>query len=261
MAEADRELASWVRTHPYLTPVELEVGETGMALLILWEVDHGCSWPSQAEDDQRSSILAGFTRRLKRRVLADPVLSGWLRFEDAQRPLAFGLADTHNTRWSVQVRQPSAGEPLGWWDEFTLRWRSYLVTQQHLLPASSTPPGAVLSPVVELPASGSPATQLPASRRRPRSATRTSSPAVKRRVAPPSRPVAVSALSSCQATSPPTLPCRSRSASPPKDGPPRKRQATLAHWLTSRPLPAATAHEEQLPGQARHGRATEGPPT
>ena len=66
-----------------------------MALLLLWEVDHGCPWPSQAEDQDLTGTLTGFTRRLKRRVATDTALpAAWLHFEDVQRPLAFGLADT-----------------------------------------------------------------------------------------------------------------------------------------------------------------------
>ena len=84
MADADAGLALWVRSHPYLAPAELAVGESGMALLLLCEIDHSCSWPSQAEDQDRSGTLAGFTRRLKRRVAADPVVAAWLHSEEVQ---------------------------------------------------------------------------------------------------------------------------------------------------------------------------------
>ena len=40
MAAADADLAAWVRLHPHLHPADLERGESPMALLILWEVDH-----------------------------------------------------------------------------------------------------------------------------------------------------------------------------------------------------------------------------
>ena len=33
-------LADWVRQHRYLQPVPVELGESGAALLLLWEVDH-----------------------------------------------------------------------------------------------------------------------------------------------------------------------------------------------------------------------------
>ena len=38
-------LADCVRNHRYLKPVELDAGESGMALLLLWEVDHGLAFP------------------------------------------------------------------------------------------------------------------------------------------------------------------------------------------------------------------------
>jgi hypothetical protein len=109
MAEVDATLAEWVRTHPHMRPAELDDGESGMALLILWEIDHDCAWPSQAAEADRTGVLLGFTRRLKRRVAADEVLSQWLQSADVQRPLCFGLADTHHTRWSLQIRRPPAG--------------------------------------------------------------------------------------------------------------------------------------------------------
>ncbi len=46
MAEVDAALARWVRMHRYLQPVELADGESGMALLLLWEVDHQRDFPT-----------------------------------------------------------------------------------------------------------------------------------------------------------------------------------------------------------------------
>ena len=40
MAAVDSGLAACVKVHPYLVPAEVEQGESGMALLLLWEVDH-----------------------------------------------------------------------------------------------------------------------------------------------------------------------------------------------------------------------------
>jgi hypothetical protein len=37
-----------------MRPAELDDGESGMALLILWEIDHNCAWPSQAGEDDRT---------------------------------------------------------------------------------------------------------------------------------------------------------------------------------------------------------------
>jgi len=48
MADADLGLAAWLADHPFLVPVqEVESGESGVALLLLWEVDHQQAFPSQ----------------------------------------------------------------------------------------------------------------------------------------------------------------------------------------------------------------------
>jgi hypothetical protein len=75
MAHANAGWALWVHSHRYLVPAEVAAGESGIALLLSLGIDQSCSWPSQAEDQDRSSILAGFTRRLKHRVAADMVLA------------------------------------------------------------------------------------------------------------------------------------------------------------------------------------------
>ena len=129
MAETTAGWALWVRSHPYLAPVELAAGESGIALLLSLELDQSCPWPSQAEDQDRSSILMGFTRRLNHRVAADMVLAAWQQSDDVQRPPAFGLADTHFTLWSLQVRRPPSDAPQGWWLQFIYVRRLYVTTR------------------------------------------------------------------------------------------------------------------------------------
>ena len=46
MQATNKDLAEWVKGHRYLVPTEVENGESGMALLLLWEVDHGRPFPS-----------------------------------------------------------------------------------------------------------------------------------------------------------------------------------------------------------------------
>ena len=259
MAEADAGLASWVRNHPYITPAAIGGGESGMALLLLWEVDHSCPWPSAAAEDDLSGRLTGFTRRLMRRAAEDAVLSCWLLPQDQQRPLAFGLADTHNFRWPVAIRPPPPYAPQGWWLQFTEAWRAYLATQLHPLravplptpvetPTSTTAPHSQTSAVrrPRLKASAQASTARRPAHRRPR----------------PSRPVSPSASST------PSAPPATSSIQPlSSTGPPRKRQATLTAWRRSAPDAIADATAlvdlEDHPPQplARHGRATEGPPT
>ena len=52
---ANMGLVAWVKNHRYLQPAELDQGETGMALLLLWEVDHNMPFPSQGSRDRSPS--------------------------------------------------------------------------------------------------------------------------------------------------------------------------------------------------------------
>ena len=71
--EANAGLADWVRDHKFLRPVAVEDGESGMALLLLWELDDGCPFPSDAGENQ-ACLLASFTRRLRAAVAKDAEL-------------------------------------------------------------------------------------------------------------------------------------------------------------------------------------------
>ena len=276
MADADSGLTSWIHNHAHLVPAELEVGESGMALLLLWEVDHGCPWPSQADADDQSGILAGFTRRLKRRVAADPVLSLWLQCADVQRPLAFGLADTHHSRWSVQVRRPPAEEPQGWWLDFTDHWRTYLATQQHQLPTVPALPAATSSAAASAavsstsPSSPAPSMPLVDPQRKRQRARTVAKPRLQPRalqqshVAAPAAIVApVQVVTPDSALTAPSPPDPQRSRSPPHEAPARKRQATLSTWIRSPVPPPSNEASSSSTSQVghRHGRATQGPPT
>ena len=125
MAAADDGLVSWIKGHNHLVPTAVENGESGMALLLLWEVDHQRPYPSVG-GDRISGALTGFTRRLQDRVMKDPELSSWLEWRDVHAPLCGGLAPSHHRRWAVRVLAPAAGEPGGWYAEFVDRWRAYL---------------------------------------------------------------------------------------------------------------------------------------
>jgi hypothetical protein len=106
-----------------------------MALLILWEVDHDQSFPTQGGGGLSAALL-GFTRRLQQRAAQDPRLD-CLESEDSALPLAPGLMPTHHRRWSVRVAAPAAGEPRGWYDTFVERWRAYL--EAFVCPPGSRP--------------------------------------------------------------------------------------------------------------------------
>ena len=98
-----------------------------MALLLLWEVDHGEPFVTGGGDGV-TQRLEGFTKRLQSQVRKDSDLQSWLRWAVVNAPLMPGLAATHHTRWSVRVVAPNRGEPRGWYEEFTRRWRAYVET-------------------------------------------------------------------------------------------------------------------------------------
>ena len=124
MAAADSGLSTWVKHHPYLVASDVGQGESGMALLLLWEVDHQQAYPSVGGEGL-SGALMGFSKRLQERVMRDPELQ-WLEWKDMSAPLSAGLAPSYHRRWSVRVVAPAEGEPRGWYEEFVSRWRAYL---------------------------------------------------------------------------------------------------------------------------------------
>ena len=127
MQATDAGLASWLKSHRYLRAVEVGHGESGMALLLLWEVDHEQSFPKHGGDEP-SAVLLGFTRRLKKRVEEDVELRSWLVCKETQRALQGGVPAVHHFRWSVKVIAPPPDEPQGWYEEFSRRWRAYLAS-------------------------------------------------------------------------------------------------------------------------------------
>jgi hypothetical protein len=159
MAAADAGLAQWIRGHQHLQPAEVERGESSMALLLLWEVDHGTFFPTGAAGGL-SDTLMGFTRRLMAQVRADDELV-WLEHREMQIPLAPGLVATHHTRWSLRLVAPMPDAARAWYDTFLMRWRAYLATQQ---PTAVLESDGASSSAANLPAAGAPAT----AQRRPR---------------------------------------------------------------------------------------------
>ena len=270
-ASVDAEMAAWVRR--YLLPAEFP-GESGMALLLLWEVHHDMAFPTQGDGHDRTAVLTGFTRRLRAQVQKDDELSGWLNCKDVQEPLSPGLRDTHHFRWSARVRRPPAGEPQGWYQEFTARWRAYLATQapQPRPPSSqSRPPGDVAS-------SSSTPTPLLAEPPQPSSPSIGSSAEPSQHpglpVPPPTKKGARK-RSRTQTAPRPAAPAPAgfnqdtpTAGSPVAEmaAPPARRKPDIRQWLQPRqhgqvvPDPMPPRALPPAP-QAEHGRATQGPPT
>ena len=208
-----------------------------MALLLLWEVDHGQPFPSLARDNQ-ASRLAGFTRRLKDRVARDEELKEWLECKYMQLPLAPGLPASHHSRWSVKVAAPPGGTEVGWYNFFVERWKAYL---RSLSGPRQGPEAAT---------EGAMPNNVGNRRGRVEEAPPGEHPK-RRRAAPPSweAPV-VAAAPQAEVPALPVPLVGQANQEGVQTAPPRKRSASLAGWLLPRPAK-----------KGPHGRASEGPPT
>ena len=264
-------LAPWIRQHRYLQPTEVEFGECSMALLLLWEVEHGCSFPTQGDGSDRPAVLEGFTKRLISRVAADPELSQWLTHRSLQQPLSPGLADTHHVRWSLRICRPPPAEPQGWYDEFVSRWRAYLVTQTN---PSQEPHGT--SPItVDSPNS---APQEPPPHRRPRQEPLKATRRVRQRVTVPAALQPQNPAPATELMGHAGSAGEKRQLSPPwGEAPPDrpvKRKRDLRSWFQPRSSMPPTRNNsledhpppsppEVIPPTVHpeHGRASQGPPT
>ena len=81
VAAVNQQLAPWLRQHRYVVPAGSDdplQWESGVALLLLWEVGHAQEFVTEgsAELSQR---LVSFSRRLQARVSQDAELREWLR--------------------------------------------------------------------------------------------------------------------------------------------------------------------------------------
>ena len=265
MVAADQGLAAWVRQHRYLVPSAVELGESGMALLVLWEVDHRHPYPGQGGDGL-SAALVGFTRRLQERVGKDDELRHWLVWKDMNVPLCAGLAPSHHRRWAVRLVAPGPGEPRGWYDEFVGRWRVYLETLAR--PRGSRPsstvtedeafrirPRLVVEPsasTVDMGPGAPPGPSISPSGASPRVADLVGPPAKRRRLPGPRLPPPAASEPSRK---------RHRPSQSPEEAPPPRRQRTLTTWLQSRQANPLPAEDHGEPSPPHHGRAVEGPPT
>ena len=217
----------------FLRAVAVEEGESGMALLLLWELDHGCPFPSETEGN-RACLLGSFTRRLRAAVAKDAELREWLVAKEMGCPLAPGLPPSYHCRWSVRICPPAGGMAVEWYRIFSERWKAYLLSL------------AAPQPTAAPQQSGDQVARA----RRGRSTSPPPVAAKRRQAAPPARPripnPAVYPAPAAQSS-------QRRSASAvdlEPVAPPRKRQTLLGAWLQ----PRTAAPPE-------HGRAAEGPPT
>jgi len=111
--EAGLSLPEWIKQHRFLKACVVASGEPYVALLLLWEADHGFLYPSSAVDT--TGRLSTFTKRLKDAVAVDAELQRWLEWKLIPFSLVPGLPCHMHIRWAVRI-DPSAVEPfLGKW--------------------------------------------------------------------------------------------------------------------------------------------------
>ena len=201
-----------------------------MALLILWEVQHGRTFPAAVDGDNVAARLSSFSRRLHDRLMRDDVLRDTLEVREMQFPLAPALPASHQLRWAVQVRRPEGEEQAGWYHTFVERWQAYLRT---LVTTARGRQGA------------------DPSEERPRKRTR---------APPPSRPPPAPAPSAARRAAP----VRDRSPAAGREPSAKRSRGSLAGWLqprggsTTTPVAAGGSDTAVSSG---HGRATSSPPT
>ena len=87
----------WIKRHRFLRAVALEQGETAVALLLLWEADHGCPYPSLA--GELMGRISTFCKRMKEAVTADDELKAWLEYKQMRVALTPSLPATMHVRW------------------------------------------------------------------------------------------------------------------------------------------------------------------
>jgi hypothetical protein len=283
MATVDAGLAAWLRGHRHLVPTDVERGETGMALLILWEVDHGRPFPAGVEGTNVAATLASFCRRLRARATQDDQLNAWLEVKEMQFPLAPGLPPSHQLRWSVRVERPSAGAPVAWYQDFVLRWRAYLAslaapsTRRRTLDSNEAerpPKRPRTTPSSELLAADVGAPEAPLAVPPPQRGRLAASGRRRQRAVPAAPRVSAQRPEAAEASPPAggaprlptTAPRRVRQRSPPEVPPAgEKRQCgDLRRWLQPRgsAAPAADVVERSVSSVGSgHGRATTGSTT
>lgn len=245
MAQVDAGLADWIRNHRFLRPVDPSVGESGMALLLLWEVDHQQPFPTGGRST-RTDTLVGFTRRLKRRIQEDQQLSGWLLSEDIHQPLAPGMYPSHHLRWGVSICAPEPEDPSGgWYAVFRTRWLEFLSEQALGIHVPATRQATTQStPVNEASSSSSQPVPTTATTRRAAPSSRKRS-----RHSSPTRP------EPAQAQQPEASASNRRRGRTPStetaEPTPKRRQGDLHQWIATSAEDDHEPHRRRCPGNPR----------
>ena len=141
--EAGRVLHTWVKHHRHLRAVPIADGEPTVALMLLWEADHGKTFPCRAVDFVRR--LGIFAKKFSEAVAADAELSEWLSSKKLFAQLSPGISASKYVKWSVKI-DSTVGEP------FLGAWKAYLLTL--VIPAA--PPTVVPGATAAVPVPAAP---------------------------------------------------------------------------------------------------------
>ena len=117
--EAAAALHTWLKRQPHLREVPVATGESSVALLLLWEADHGALFPSRVTEMKQR--LGSFTKNLLDAVAADSELSKWVDSKVINFQLTPGVPFNKMRRWSVRI-DSAVGEP------FLSSWKAHLLT-------------------------------------------------------------------------------------------------------------------------------------
>jgi len=128
--EAIMNLGKWIKEHRFLRASTLEEGEVSMALLILWESDHGSAFPGP---DTLQRRLSTFSKRLSETVEADDELKSWLSSKTLRRVLSPGLVSGGYLFWTVCIDAEVGDAFLSKWKEYLASLVSRPITVQGLL--------------------------------------------------------------------------------------------------------------------------------
>jgi hypothetical protein len=114
-----------------LRVVAVTKGEPSVALLLLWEADHGQLYPSQAAG--MWGRMVAFTKRLQKAVTADAELAARLSYREQYLTLVPGLL-SRGTCWSVAIDHARVGAA------FLRAWKAYLASLVVAARRGRTPP-------------------------------------------------------------------------------------------------------------------------